>query len=809
MWLTILGALVLLIALVVLFVIYLFRRSLPQTSGKLRVPGLTAPVEILRDEWGVPHIYAANQDDLFFAQGYVHAQDRLWQMEMNRRLCYGTLSELFGSIALDTDRLLRTLGFGRAAAKDLTVLDESVRHVLDVYARGVNAFIAQNPNRLPPEFLLLGGKPAPWQPLDTIVWAKYMGWGLSYNWDMELLRAAFVGKLGEEKAARLEPEGVPGNPTILPAAVFRQVAKTMLEQFLAVKTFMPTIGLRGASNNWVVDGTKTTTGKPLLANDPHLPILLPGIWYEVHLVAPDPSTSSGQGSEVTGVSFPGAPGVVIGHNRDIAWGFTNACPDVQDLFVEKPNPNNPREFEFRGHWEPATIVREEIRVKGRAEPHVEEILITRHGPIISRVVPLADDHSPPIALRWVGHEPSHLMGALVKMNRAQNWNEFTEAVRDWTLPSQNMVYADRAGNIGYYQPGLIPIRAKGMGLLPVPGWTGEYEWVGWIPHEELPHAFNPAQHFVASANNRVVGDGYKHFLALDYSNGYRAARITALLTEKEKVTPDDFARMHLDFYCAPAKKFIAHLGDLNPRDEFETRALDALKQWDCFLTADSIAGGIYKTTEYYALRRVFADKLGDLADYFIGVGFHPVVMPITMYYDRSLVTLEQLLEHAQSEWYTDAATGQARTRADILKLALSDAIAALRQHYGDDLSRWAWGNLHHADYHHTLGAQKPLDRIFNRPSRPIGGDASTICQVAYVPRVPIQQVHFAPSWRQIIDLADWDNSRAMHHPGQSGHPASKHYDDMIDPWLRGEYHALLWSRANVEQHTVAKLVLEP
>jgi penicillin amidase len=268
-----------LVLLIVLAVVYLFRRSLPQTSGTLRVPGLTSPVEIFRDEWGVPHIYAANQDDLFFAQGYVHAQDRLWQMEMNRRLCYGTLSELFGPIGFDTDRLLRTLGFGRAAAQDLTMLDDSSRHVLDVYARGVNAFIehATRGNRLPPEFLLLGCKPTPWQPLDTIVWAKYMGWGLSANWDMELLRAAFIGKLGAEKAAQLEPEQVPDNPTILPPAVFRDVAKTMLEQFRALKTTLPILGLRGASNNWVVDGTKTMTGKPLLANDPHLPILLPGI----------------------------------------------------------------------------------------------------------------------------------------------------------------------------------------------------------------------------------------------------------------------------------------------------------------------------------------------------------------------------------------------------------------------------------------------------------------------------------------------------------------------------------------------------
>ncbi len=800
MLLWILLALLAILALVALAAVYLFRRSLPQTRGTLRVPGLRAPVEILRDEWGVPHIYAQNQDDLFFAQGFVHAQDRLWQMEMNRRLCAGRLSELFGEIAFETDRLIRTLGFARTAEQDEQMLDDDTRRVLEAYARGVNAFIADatRTKRLPPEFLLLGLKPAAWRVRDSVVWAKYMGWGLSANWDMELARAAFIGKLGVERAAQLESEYPRDNPTILPSGSWA-FADTVLEQFRAAQT-LPAIGLRGGSNNWVVDGSKTLTGKPLLANDPHLPILVPGIWYENHLVAPD--------FEATGVSFPGGAGIVIGHNREIAWGFTNAFPDVQDLYVEKPNPADPRTFEFRGAWERATIVREEIRVKGRAEPHIEEVVITRHGPILNSVLPLAAN-TPPLALRWTGYEPSRVYRAIYRLDRAHNWNEFTEALRDWTLPSQNMVYADRAGNIGYYQPGLIPIRARGFGLLPSPGWTGEYEWTGWIPHEELPHAFNPPQHFVASANNRVVGDDYRYFLAHDYANGYRAARITALLVEKEKLTPDDFARMHTDFYCAPAKDFLAHLHELTPRDESTARALDALKAWDCHLTPDSVAGGLYKTMEYFALRRIFADKLGDaLADRFIGVGLHPLLAPLTLYYDRSLVTLNRLLEQEHSEWYADAATGAPRTRAEVLALALDDAIAALRKHYGDDMSRWAWGNLHRLGFNHTLGAQKPLDKIFNRAARPLGGDPSTVWQGAYVPAFPIEQVHFAPSWRQIIDLADWDNSRAVHVPGQSGHPASKHYDDMIEPWQRGEYHSLLWSRANVDKHAVARLVLE-
>jgi penicillin amidase len=782
-------------------IVFLYRRSLAQTRGTRRVSGLKSSVEILRDEWGVPHIYAQNQDDLFFAQGYVHAQDRLWQMELNRRLVAGRLSEAFGALALDSDRLIRTLGFRRSAENDLRGVSDESKHALEVYANGVNAYLAQNQNALPPEFLLTGIKPEPWRAIDSVAWAKYMGWGLSANWDVELLRAAFIGKLGVEKAAELESDYPRVNPTIVQPAILYDFAEKMIEQFRAAQTNLPRLGVAGGSNNWVVDGTKTVTGKPLLANDPHLQLTMPGIWYENHLVAP--------GYEVTGVSFAGAPAVVIGHNQEIAWGFTNAFPDVQDLYVEKPNPENPREFEFQGKWEAATILREEIRVKGRKEPHLEEVVITRHGPILNRVVAISPA-SAPIALRWVGHDPSGTIQAILKMNYAQNWNAFVEAIRDWSLPSQNMVYADRAGNIGYYQPAKIPVRARGNGTVPSPGWTGEYEWIGWIPHEELPHAFNPPQHFVASANNKVVGDNYKHWLTADYSNGYRAARITALLCEKEKHTPDDFAKMHMDVYCAPAKDLTAHMLTLAPRDEFETRALDVLKTWDYHLTSDSIAGGICKTFEHFVLRRVFADKLGEiLFNHYIGVGLHPLLAPISLYYDHAILALLRILQNEQSDWYTDTATGSSRTRADILALAFADTIAGLRREYGDDQSKWTWGNLHPMHFNHALGAVKPLDKIFNRAPRPLSGDPSTILQGAYIPGFPIKSAHFMPSWRQIIDLADWDNSRAMHLPGQSGHPASKHYDDMIEPWRAGQYHDLLWARAKVEQRAQDRLALNP
>jgi penicillin amidase len=811
--LIVLGLITALIALLT----YLYRRPLPQVNGTLKVSGLSAPAEIIRDRWGVPHIYAQNQDDLLFAQGYVHAQDRLWQMELNRRIGHGRLAEMFGEIAFTTDRFLRTIGLSRAARADAACTDAETRRAFEAYARGVNAYAQHNP--LPLEFTLLGTKPEPWTPVDSLVWVKVMALGLSSNWDSKLLHAALIAKLGAERAAQLQGEYPRDNPLILTEQTFAEIIGRVLEQFRAAGKWFPVSGMGGMSNNWVVDGTKSATGKPLLANDPHLSLQMPSIWYENHLVSPE--------LEVIGVSFPGIPGVIIGHNANIAWGFTNAFPDVQDLYIERFNPDDPVQYEHRGAWEKATIVREEIRVKGDKTPRVAEVIITRHGPIISELIPptvtLRVDNEKQkfaLALRWVAHDESHIQRALLGMNRARNWDEFANTLRDWSAPSQNMVYADRAGNIGYYMPGRIPIRAKGMGVAPVPGWTGEYEWIGCIPHEELPHAFNPTQHYLASANNQVVGKEYPHFLTAETMNGFRARRIVEMLTEKEKLSADDFARMHVDLYCAPARPFCELLTALSANilaqpalgniQNHAKQALDAVKRWDYNLTADSVAGALFELMQYFAMRRVFGPWLGDLTDHYLGVGFHPLLLPMVGgYMDRSLLILQRMLVNDEHEWFKDV-DGKALTREEILALALSDAIGYLRKAIGEDVSQWQWGKVHLAAFNHTLGAQKPLDKIFNRGPYPYGGDTNTVWQAAYVPKLPIQsEGGFTASWRQILDPSDWDASRAVHTTGQSGHPASKHYDDMIPLWLKGEYHPLLWTREKVEAHAEARLRLEP
>jgi penicillin amidase len=797
---------------------HLYRRPLPQVNGTVKLKGLCAPVEVIRDRWGVPHIYAQNMDDLLCAQGYVHAQDRLWQMELNRRIGHGRLSELFGALAFETDRFLRIIGLSRAAHNDLHHLDARTRAALNHYARGVNTYIEQAnaAKKLPLEFLLLRHTPEPWQPADTLVFSKLMAWSLSCNWDSEILQAALIGKVGPERAMRLKGEYDAANPLIIPQQTYAQVAESVLAQFREMAT-LPLGAMGSMSNSWVVAGAKTTTGKPLLANDPHLALQMPSIWYENHLIVSSQerilrrasraqdAKPSNEGFEVTGVSFPGSPLVVIGHNQHIAWGFTNAFPDAQDLYLEKFNPDNPNEYEFMGQWEKATVLREEICVKGELAPRVVEVIVTRHGPIINQLTPLTANgqSAQSLALRWTAHEPSDIVRAIEGINRATNWRDFCEAVRAWDVPSQNMVYADCEGNIGYYMPGRVPIRKKGVGATPVPGWTGEYEWQGYIPHEELPHAFNPAPHFIATANNQVAGKEYPHFLTSETMNGYRARRIVDLLTETEKLSADDFARMQTDVYCIPAKEFCQLLLTLKPKNERAKRALTIIKAWDYHLTKDTIAGALYELTRYFALRQIFDVWLGELAPHFIGVGFHPLLAPMTSYQDRCFVTLQRVLLNDESDWF------KGRTREEILAAAFEDAIHYLRTAVGEDMSQWTWGRIHQAGFNHALGAVKPLDKIFNRGPYPYGGDTNTVWQAAYVPQLPINTNGGSASWRQIIDVSDWDASRAVHTTGQSGHPASAHYDDMIPLWLNGEYHPLLWSREKVEANAEGRLILEP
>src|SRR3990172_1728278 len=525
------GSLIALLLILLVAGIILVRASFPRTRGTIKVPGLHSSVEVLRDAQGVPQIYATDTHDVFFAQGYVHAQDRFWQMDFWRHIGSGRLSEMFGESQLETDKFLRTMGWARVVEQELAALAPEARAALVAYAEGVNAYLAQHRGpSLSLEYAVLGlltpgYTPEPWTPLNSLTWAKAMAWDLGGNMKLELERAVLLRKLGPQRLAELFPAYPAENPIIVagPYAArhggyaFAAELEAALPALSRVGARLQTLytllggGLEGiGSNNWVVSGSRTTSGAPLLADDMHLGLRIPSIWYENGLHCEPVGAACPL--EVVGYSFAGLPGVIVGHNQDIAWGVTNVGPDVQDLYLERLNPQNPDQYEVNGQWVDMTIVEETIQVAG-SEPVLLTVRTTRHGPILSDVddayAGLAAAHSGAtgeqyaVALRWTALDPTSIVRSELRLNQPHNWDEFRAALRDWDVPSQNFVYADRAGNIGYQTPGRIPVRAAGDGRLPVPGWTDEFEWQGYIPFEELPSLFNPPQGFIATANNAV------------------------------------------------------------------------------------------------------------------------------------------------------------------------------------------------------------------------------------------------------------------------------------------------------------------
>ena len=781
---------------------FLLRRPLPKKSGALHMDGLMEPVEIQRDRWGVPHIYAQNAWDLMFAQGYIHAQDRLWQMDFNRRLVAGRLAEILGKVAVPLDGWMRILGMRRVSEKEINLINSETRAALEAYAAGVNARIQQD--RLPVEFNLLRYQPEPWSVADSLSWSKMMAWTLSVNWESELLRARLIAALGPELAAELEPESGPGTPRVVPPGVpYSCIGEIALERAEAARKFTGPSGGHGlGSNNWVISGKHTSTGKPILANDMHLSLTIPSIWYENHLMGGD--------LNVTGVSFPGIPGIIAGHNEHVAWGFTNGFPDVQDLYMEelRRNEDGSVQAKYQGEWEDARVHREIIRVKG-GTTSTQEVIVTRHGPVINALSPEFIGEQP-LALRWTALEPDNMYDALYKINRAHNCIEFREALRFWSCPTQNTVYADTDGNIGYSFPGKIPIRAKGDGRVPVPGWSGEYEWIGYIPFEELPHLYNPPQGYIVTANNRVVGEDYPYFLGYDCVSGNRARRITELienqLKEGKKIDQEYIRKMHFDQVSPAARTVGTYIGKISVDDPELVCIVADMAKWDGHLAVDSSPAVIYETFVRMIIRQLLSDKLGDLAERYMGKGPTPVLMEGSIFSERAHEWLQKILGDPNSTWFD---LGKGETRDEIMRIALRESVVFLKKELGPDPAGWTWGKLHKIKFAHTLGQVKPLDKLFNRGPFPLGGDGDTVWATGSSTIDFKVQAVVGPPFRFIADLADLDQSLGLLAPGQSGQPASPHYADNIQAWFSGGYHRMAFSKKTVETVAVSKLLLEP
>ena len=758
-----------LVASLMLAGLILVYRPLPAIDGDYRLLGLEERAVVDRDSFGVPHIFAQNAHDLFYLQGYVTAQDRLFQMELYRRAGAGRLSEVLGDAALDSDRAMRTYGLARVAARELPLLRAETRAGLTAYADGVNKFLEQHGETLPLEFVLLGYRPEKWNAVDSIVIAKLQAYDAAGNMDQELLRADLALRFGPGVLGTLMPDPS-GRPTPIDERAWNTVAPLLSQSVRSrpLAAFLPGSGAGAGSNCWALSGARTATGRPFLAGDPHLPVRMPSLWYEIGL--------AGGGYDVMGFSFAGLPGVVIGHNARIAWSLTYAYTDTQDLFVERQDPTDPRRFEYKGGFEPATFIHETIKVKGRATPEIVDVAITRHGPIVT---PLLEGQTAQLALSWTALEPGPLLDFLFGIARAQDWSDFRAAGAAFVGAAVSACYADVDGHIGYQLIGRLPQR-PGDGALPVPGWTGEYDWTGLVAPDANPSVFDPPNGLIVNANDRPTADPRAIGYVGEWDPGFRSAYITHRLDASAHADMSAMRTLQTAFTSLPVDRFRDVLVRAATTDPSALRARQIVEAWDGDLSAELAAPAIYESWLVHMCERVFRSKLGEKL-------YHEYATAARMTF-----ALHQLVARAEDPWFSDVGDPTSRGRDAISGRALEDAVRDLRARLGADPERWRWGELHTITFAHPL-AVGPLALLLNIGPLRRPGDGYSVNNEAYDLTDPFA-VTTHPSERMIVDLGDLDRSLSVIPAGQSGQPGSKFWGDQTALWAAGDYKPMRFSR---------------
>jgi penicillin amidase len=790
-------------------------RPLPQLDGSISLPGLQKEVTVERDNWGIPHIRAASLTDAVETQGYVMAQDRLWQLDLMRRASRGQLSEIVGPLALKSDKQFRTFGFSRAADRDFAAMDKDSRALMEAYARGVNVFIEQHQNNLPLEFTLLKYKPQPWQPTDSLVIAGYMYQTLTDTWERELDRAKVEARVDADhskdlfapdapmdhfvvgdpdvpndgsQASKSDPDDEDDDDDDMPTDDVLKAKALLNNNATPARTPETFADLTSAlwpsiegyleetqseirkglgSNNWVVSGAHTATGKPLLANDTHLELSIPPIWYEIHLTAPN--------FNAKGFTLPGAPLIVIGHNDHIAWGFTNNGADVQDLYIEKFNPAVPDEYQVNGKWTKAQIFDEAIHIKGQPDEHLK-VVVTRHGPVVHQ------EGDKLYALKWTALEPGALGNNYNSLCKAKNWHEFRDIMKGVWGPGQNAVFADTEGNVGYIMAARVPIRKKGHGEVPVPGDTDDYEWTGYIPFDQLPQALNPDSGLIVTANARVVGPNYKPYLTDRWEEPYRTARIYDLLRDKTGLRPVDMLKVETDTYSYPhaflADQMSAAAKKVQPKDPRARQLVDALKDWNGIADADSSLVSFVVMSRRAALDLILEPYLGK---------------DTNLYTWRSTAFLQKVLTDRPPKWLPPAY----KNYDELLAAAADRAVTMLaEQTKSQSVSDWQWKELNSLDMLHPIGRDGFLKRLLSISNKPQSG-------TLYSVRAATKR--HGPSMRFIANLANWDDSILLIPAGESGQIGSSHYTDQFSYWYEGKPIVAAYSdaaEAKTRKHTL-------
>ena len=781
--------LIVVVALVVLAVgaiAAIFYRAMPDYAGAASLPGLSGEVRVYRDAYGVPHIFAPSMNDAARALGYIHASERLYQMEIQRRAGQGRLAEIAGADLVGVDRFIRTLGFYRLAQSSLAALRPEARAYLQAYADGVNAFLATHQGRLPPEFLILGDNPEPWKPADSLVWGKLMGLQLSSNYAVEEERALLAQKIPPEMARLLYPAAPAGSPiTTLPSggAAHSEIpaARDRLGALIGVD--------HGASNEWVVAGARTETGKPILANDPHLGIEAPILWYLARIVTP--------GLSLKGATVPGLPVVLLGQNDHIAWGFTTADTDTQDLFVETVDPKNPSQYLTPDGAQPFIEREEAIHVKN-APDVVLKVRATRHGPVLSdvdeKLAGLAGAGKV-VALAFTGlgdHDTT--TEAIIGVNSAQNWDQFLQALKSFQTPTQNIVFADTAGNIGFISPGLVPLRKSGEGLMPAQGASGDNDWTGFVPFEQLPQVYDPPIGFLFNANNANVTDDHVPTFGRDWEENYRARRIQQFFDTIDKHSLDTSAMMQADIVSLAATDFLPFLKRIAPADERAGQALAMLAGWNGAMDKDRPEPLIFEAWLRALHRIMIEEKTG---------------LPLSEEGPYDAMALFSLInDHPQ--WCDVPQKPDPDCRATMTR-ALDEALALLARRDGADMSQWRWGKEHVAVLTHKLYSHVPLLDRLSDLSRPSSGGFYTLDRGEdFSPEAdhPFARTR-AGAFRGLYDLGDPDKSRFMIATGESGHIFSPHYGDLVPLWSEGKSITLAGSEDDLRRNGAQALVFTP
>ncbi len=766
------------------FISHIAKRAVPDYNKEVLLEGLNNEVKVFRDSFAIPHIYAENEEDLYLTTGYVMAQDRLWQMDLLRRATQGRLSEIFGEDLADTDQLLRALKIPEKARMMLNDCSLEKRLAVEAFAEGVNQYIEQNIKNLPPEFAILGYKPDKWEPEHSLNAVGYMAWDLAGGtYSIEILLFKIIQELGWEKAQGLIPDHSNNKALVYPGfKMDKSLLKTEVSMLESDKK-LDELGLKVflGSNNWAISGEKSQTGMPLMANDMHLGLSAPGIWYQIHQVI--------EGKlNVTGLAMPGNPLVVAGHNHKIAWGMTNLYVDDIDLYLEKINPENPDEYWFMDEWKKMEVREELIHLKG-GDTLMRTNRFTHRGPVVSGFKNMQEA----ISMKWIGYDYSNVYRSIYLLNRAENWDDFKDALKTFVDVSQNMVYADIEGNIGLYAAGGVPIR-KGEEYLIKPGQTDEFDWTGKVPFEELPHAYNPERGYVASANNKTVDNSYPYYIGSYFAPGYRYNRIVEMLQSKEKLSTEDFIEMQSDQNSMLAKRFLPDVLKSLENSELnglENQGLTILKDWDDSYGIESSAALIFESLYHKMIRNLLEDDLG--SDLFRE--YHTKGGLIRNF-------MERFWDEKDSLWCDDIRTNnQIESFDEIVAKSYGQVINELNELYDSEVETWSWGEIHQFTMAHPLGKVKLLDRIFhlNRGPVPVGGSFHTVSPYSYPFSSPFKANHGA-SHRHIFNTKNWDKSITIIPTGESGIPASEHYLDQFDMYLNNKYHADPFTRDEVEKH---------